>query len=141
MTRPTVFDTLARDPRGSFWLGLPWSAWAPLAESDPQPHQGIYRVRSGRAGLAYIGMSSNLASRVGTLRRSIGAGRGHLHPAGVCIKRSSSGQIEVSWVELTQSRREVYGIEVDLIAAYRAEVGESPHCQWSERQRRQGGLA
>jgi hypothetical protein len=141
MTHPTVLHTLARDPRGSFWYGLSWSTWAPFAESNPRRHQGIYRVRSSRTGLAYIGMSGNLASRIGTLRRSIEAGGGHVHPAGACIKRSSSGRIEVSWVELTESRREVYGIEVDLIAAYRAEVGESPHCQWSERQRRQGGLA
>jgi hypothetical protein len=38
------------------------------------------------------------------------------------------------------SRRELYGIEVELIAAYRAAMHESPHCQWSERLRRQGGV-
>lgn len=126
MIHRDVIQALATDSRGSYWRGLDWSAWASLGDSRPDGVQGIYRVRSGRKGLAYIGMSGNLASRVGTLKRSVDAGGGHFHPAGGCINRNSRGQIEVSWVKLTQSRREVYGIEVDLIAAYRHEMARVP---------------
>lgn len=61
MIRPDVFGALARDPRGSYWRGLSWSEWATFGDSRPTRGQGIYRVRSDSKGLAYIGMSGNLA--------------------------------------------------------------------------------
>lgn len=136
----------AHDPRGPYWQGYEWSEWVPLEDSDlnapKPPHQrGVYRVHCRQQGLAYIGISDNVAARIGTLRRQVYEGVRRGHSAGRCI-REAPGPAYVSWVELDPervSRRELYGIEVELIAAYRAATHQSPHCQWSGGLRREGG--
>jgi hypothetical protein len=129
----------AHNPRGPYWQGYAWSEWSRIEDARPPKQRGVYRVRSGRAGLDYIGISDDLAMRVGILRRCH-QGRSGAHPACRCI-REAPGFVRVSrgtFDEDEVSRRELYGIEVELIAAYRAAIHESPHCQWSERLRREG---
>jgi hypothetical protein len=131
----------AHNPRGPFWQGYRWEPWVRIEAAGREQERGIYRVHSRRRGLDYIGISDNLASRIGTLRRCFAGGQGS-HPACRCV-HEAPGVVRISWVELKPddvSRRELYGIEVELIAAYRAAMHESPHCQWSERLRRQGGV-
>jgi hypothetical protein len=57
---------------------------------------------------------------------------GH-HYAGGCVASHAAGRaVVVSWIELpTIDRRELMGIEVDLIAAYRISTGGSPPCQFA----------
>lgn len=131
----------AHNPQGPYWQGYAWEDWRRIEDARPPRQRGIYRLHSRRRGLDYIGISDSLASRIGILRRCYQGARG-AHPACACV-RDAPGTVQISWVELDPkevSRRELYGIEVELIAAYRAAMHESPHCQWSERLRRQGGV-
>lgn len=125
----------AQTPRGPHWKGYAQSDWVWLDRTDvlePPDAMGVHRVRSRRRGLAYVGMAgrgktSSLRTRIAMLRCTVAGRRGHA--AGRCICRLSRGPIYVSWVALDVDIREVYGIEVDLIAAHRAVMHESPYCQ------------
>ena len=131
----------AHNPQGPFWQGYEWSAWVDLNAARPERAQGIYRVRcQRRRGLLYIGISGNLSARSGKLRRGVIEQRPG-HPASQCV-REQRCHPQISWVVLTREavgvgRRELYGIEAELIAAYRAAFHESPDCQWSGRERRE----
>lgn len=127
----------AHDPQGGHWQGYEWADWLPLPVVSGRivPHcQGVYRVRAlRRPGLLYIGITGSVANRLNSLRRAVAAGTGRGHIAGRAI--SAVGRpVEVSWTELPVSvveRREVFGIEAELIAACRAVMQASPVCQWS----------
>jgi len=126
----------AHDPRGEFWQGYEWSKWEALATAKAPQRQGIYRVLAGRERrLLYIGISGNLYRRLYTLRRGVIQGLKVAHPAVACVRQHWS-VIKVSWVVLEEhetERRELFGIEAELIAAYRSTLHESPTCQWSGR--------
>jgi hypothetical protein len=130
----------AHDPSGEFWQGYRWSSWEVLADARPPKVPGIYRIMANRhRNLLYIGISSNLATRVSTLRRGVMTGRAVTHPAAPCVGSYGPSNIRISWVEIKtdelsgdhEGRRELYGIEAELIASYRAALHESPLCQWS----------
>jgi hypothetical protein len=56
------------------------------------------------------------------------------HIAGACVQAhvDQGWVIEVSWVATAEvGKRERLGLEVDLIAAYRRVMGESPTCQFA----------
>jgi len=98
--------------------------------------RGIYRLRcTGLQGLAYIGISLNLRSRLGGLRRGLSNAPDYLgHSAAGClaeIQRRHHAKIEVSFVTIEGTKlRELKGREVDLIAAHRDAVKKSPPCQF-----------
>jgi hypothetical protein len=101
---------------------------------------GIYQVRiAGQPELIYVGISKNLRMRIGNLRRGAG------HSAAPCLAahRSRGHAVEISWAPVTASqmnvrhpddqeevKRELFGIETDLIAACRRLFGHSPACQF-----------
>jgi hypothetical protein len=136
------------DSQGPRWGGRRWSEWCSLDEAtvarvalapvDP----GIYRLRcAGEPGLIYIGQSgSSLRGRLRQLVRGIrnvSAPNQHVpHFAAPCVRQhiDRSLTIEVSWIVLPPNqvdKRERFGIECDLMAAYRRSGGMSPTCQFS----------
>jgi hypothetical protein len=52
------------DPLSPTWCGYEWTPWRPLASPDAPAASGVYRVRFGRRGLAYVGQSRNLKARL-----------------------------------------------------------------------------
>jgi hypothetical protein len=127
------------DPRDPRWCGLAWSEWHPLdgtAESGlVPPEAGLYRLRCrGRAELIYVGISDRLRSRLGGLRRARHRPldyQGHSAAACVAAFEQRHEVVEVSWAPAGGTgRRELMGMEVDLIAACRARYGQSPACQF-----------
>jgi hypothetical protein len=135
-------ERIQSDPRGRRWGGLDWSEWYSLAKtgdgSGLVPREmGIYRVRrTGDPELIYVGISDTLRQRISGLRNNSG------HSAADCVAahRNPGHDIEVSWATVGQmyidgriseehERRELLGLEVDLIAACRWLFGHSPACQ------------
>jgi hypothetical protein len=122
------------DPQGPGWGGLVWSSWFHLDTDARIPRAaGIYRLRClGRRGLIYIGISVRLSGRLGGLRRARSRPdkRGH-YAAGCVAGHEARGEVvEVSWAIVEdKDRRELMGLEVDLIAAHRKHFG-SPACQF-----------
>lgn len=132
-------STPSKNPESDRWQSHDWATWRLLdgATSATIPTvQGIYRLRcAGLEGLAYIGISLNLRSRLGGLRRGLGHPPHHVgHSAAGCLaelQRRHRAQIEVSFVTMEgTSLTELKGREVDLIAAHRAAVKKSPPCQF-----------
>lgn len=131
-----------RDPQGPRWSGLEWSGWHRLDDTAAPglvPREaGIYRLRcQGRPELIYVGISDELSRRLGGLRRARcnpPSYKGHSAAACVVAIERHVGAVEVSWA-LTgdMGRRELMGLEVDLIAACRARYGDSPACQFHGR--------
>lgn len=134
-----------RHPHSQQWQRHAWEPWHRLDDvltsrsAFPAPReQGIYRLRAHRrVGLLYIGLTGNLRQRLNALATAVE--RAHVggvgfHPAGRCLaQREQRGQtIEVSWVEIPGvDRRELFGIECELIAAYRHEKRRNPECQFA----------
>jgi hypothetical protein len=125
------------EPHDPGWQGKEWSEWFRLEDVRPPAVEGIYRVRLASHGrrLLYIGMSgSSLRGRLGKLRRDVRRGTSREHTAGRVLSAKCGRdprKLWVSWIDLEgEDRREIYGIEVDLIAAYRQVMRESPACQW-----------
>ena len=127
------------DPHSPHWADLAWSLWHHLdttAQRGLVPRKrGIYRLRcKGRSALIYIGISDKLSSRLGGLRRARNHPpryRGHSAAACVVQHEARGAIVEVSRTQLENvSRRELMGLEVDLIAACRARFGDSPACQF-----------
>jgi hypothetical protein len=127
------------DPHSRHWRDLAWSPWHHLdatAKRGFVPRiQGIYRLRcKGRPALIYIGISDKLSFRLGGLRRARTHPpryRGHSAAACVAQHEAQGAVVEVSWAELENvSRRALMGLEVDLIAACRAQFGDTPACQF-----------
>jgi len=124
------------DPQDSLWEGLVWSRWhqldTPGGRAVPS-EAGVYRLRChGDPALIYIGISDRLSSRLGGLRRARGREdkRGHYAAACVAAHEKQGNTIEVSWaIAGDVDRRELMGLEVDLIAAHRKRFG-SPACQF-----------
>jgi hypothetical protein len=128
-------DTHNDDPQDPCWGDLGWSDWYALEKTGdgsglvPQV-QGIYRLRCRRRPeLIYVGMTERgLRSRIARLRRGVG------HSAAACVAehREAGNIVEVSWVTLPElDKRELMGLEVDLIAACRRRFqGRSPACQF-----------
>jgi hypothetical protein len=101
---------------------------------------GIYRVRiAGKPELIYVGISKRLRMRIGNLRR----GAGHSAAPCVAAHRSQGHAVEISWAPVAASqmnvrrpddqeevKRELLGLEIDLIAAFRRLFGHSPACQF-----------
>jgi len=48
----------------------------------------------------------------------------------VAEHRSQGDVVEISWATVNDERRELIGLEVDLIAACRRMFGQSPACQF-----------
>ena len=127
------------DPQSPGWENLAWSPWQHLdatAEYGLVPRkQGVYRLRcKGHPALVYVGISDRLSSRLGGLRRARSRPphyRGHSAAACVADHEAQGKVVEVSWAVLEDlDRRELMGIEVDLIAACRRRFRESPACQF-----------
>ncbi|MGO9077954.1 MAG: hypothetical protein ACLQDY_02780 [Streptosporangiaceae bacterium] len=125
------------------WHDLRWSAWVPVEDIERVPaKRGIYRLRcqSSKDKLIYVGISDRLSSRLNGLRRALPRARQHMddqtyvgHSAARCVvQHQDRGEsVEVSWAEIAGiDRRELMGLEVDLIAACRAAYGHSPACQF-----------
>ncbi len=102
---------------------------------------GIYRVRcADRPRLVYIGQSGrSLRTRLRQLRdgmRGAAAGKRQNTPhfAASCVADHAARgwTVEVSWIALpTVDKRERFGIECDLIAAYRRSEKANPTCQFA----------
>jgi hypothetical protein len=89
------------DPRDPRWCGLAWSEWHPL---DGTAESGLVPPEAG-------------------LYRLRCRGRAELIYVGISDR--------VSWAPAGGTgRRELMGMEVDLIAACRARYGQSPACQF-----------
>lgn len=126
------------DPRSDAWQAVAWEPWIALKEAASNRgtiprKQGIYRLRSRRGkGLLYIGISVHLAQRLHGLARAIHRTDHVGHYAGGCVARAAGPDVEVSWVVRARvSKRALLGQEVDLIAAYRTTIGQSPRCQFA----------
>jgi hypothetical protein len=126
------------DPQDAHWQGLNWTCWKQLDEAfrdrGAVPRaSGVYRLRaSGCPGLIYLGISDQLSSRLGGLRRARHRPDRKGHSAAACVAAyEAAGKIvSVSWVTVTDmKRRDLMGLEVDLIAAHRQNF-ESPACQF-----------
>ncbi len=125
-------ERILDDPRSPHWGGLEWSEWYPLDSTGggiglvPRG-TGIYRLqRADHPELIYVGVSDRLRTRISNLRNGAG------HSAAPCVAkhRSRGDAIEVSWAIVNDERRELFGLEVDLIAACRRLFGQSPACQF-----------
>ena len=135
-------ERIQADPRDPHWGGLEWSEWHPLVNTGNGKglipgNRGIYRLqRVGLPEVIYVGISDQLRSRISSLRNGAG------HSAAPCVAALGRGHIiEVSWATVSrmsteqpvspeQERRELLGLEVDLIAACRRCFGQSPACQF-----------
>jgi len=119
---------------------------AKLLGTERPTGPGLYRLRThGRRGLLYIGQTGlSLARRLEQQRRGgrIAAGLLHHNPSrrllhvGTVIGAlwNDGRAVHFSYVELPEEpdlpMPERRGLEVDLIAAYRATMGRSPDCQF-----------
>jgi len=141
------------DVQGNHWEGHNWSQWHTLdsgiaSRSVKAPDvPGLYRLRcAGQVGLIYIGETgSSLRGRFHQLRKAMeyaGQGKysrqgkvgGPPHVAGGCVLRHKLAGflIEVSWFDGSGlDRREIKGIECELIAAYRKTKRQNPACQFA----------
>jgi hypothetical protein len=124
------------DPLGPRWGGLSWSDWHELdavaARGLVPRDAGAYRLRCG-GRVIYVGISDRLGSRLGGLRRARGHPEHRGHSAAGCVAgfERRGEAVEVSWALAGDiDRRELMGLEVDLIAGCRAWYGESPACQF-----------
>src|SRR5262249_38679769 len=124
-----------QDPR---WQNLEWTCWKQLDEAfrprDSIPRAaGVYRLRASDCpGLIYIGISDRLRFRLGGLRRARHRADKKGHSAAACVAAyEEAGKIVfVSWATVgDMGRRDLMGLEVDLIAAHRRRFG-SPACQF-----------
>jgi hypothetical protein len=126
------------DPQDPRWRGLEWTSWKQLDEAFrvraaiPRA-AGVYRLRASDCpGLIYIGISDRLSSRLGGLRRARYRADKKGHSAAACVAaHEAAGKIvSVSWATVgDMDRRDLMGLEVDLIAAHRQNSG-SPACQF-----------
>ena len=126
------------DPQDPHWRGLDWTCWKQLDEAfrdrGAVPRaSGVYRLRaSGCPGLIYIGISDRLSSRLGGLRRARYRPDKKGHSAAACVAAYEAADkiVSVSWATVTDmDRRDLMGLEADLIAAHRQNFG-SPACQF-----------
>jgi hypothetical protein len=126
------------DPQDPRWWGLEWTGWQQLDQAfqarDAIPRAaGVYRLRARDCpGLIYIGISDRLSSRLGGLRRARYRVDKKGHSAAACVAAyEKAGKIvSVSWATVRDiDRRDLIGLEVDLIAAHRRRLG-SPACQF-----------
>ena len=141
----------AHNPQWGYWQGYEWSPWHRIdGESgqnivyakgrNPAPEiPGLYRIRCTRhAGLEYIGMSAtSLRARLYTCWLSAvhleSGGNATRHPYSEhLVAHARSGrQVSVSWTALDGlDKVELFGIECELIAAYRATRGRNPAHQF-----------
>jgi hypothetical protein len=125
------------DPLSERWQKIAWTPWVDLSQAASTRgaiprEQGLYRVRKRDAQqLLYIGKSIRLAARLQGLERAIHR-KDHIgHYAGGCIWRAARSSVQVSWMVMPGAVRNVLGREVDLIAAYRKMMGDSPRCQFA----------
>ena len=125
------------DPLSERWQHIAWTPWVDLSQAASTRgaiprDQGLYRVRKrGAQELLYIGKSIRLAARIQGLARAI-RNEDHIgHYAGGCVWRAARSNAQVSWMVMPGPVRNVLGREIDLIAAYRKVMGDSPHCQFA----------
>ena len=107
-----------RKPLARDWMSLDWSESYRLAQrldADP-PDTGVYRIwyEEQDSALAYIGESSNIASRLYNHEQTFG-------------EDALFAYAERSDLDASHKREE---IETDLIGAYYLEVGEAPLAQF-----------
>jgi len=107
-----------REPLARDWMSLDWSEPFRLAErldADP-PNTGVYRIwyEGQDSTLAYIGESSNIASRLYNHEQTFG-------------EDALFAYAERSDLDASHKREEV---ETDLIGAYYLDVGEAPLAQF-----------
>lgn len=143
-----VSGAIHETPDGSFWAAFGWSDWYPLVEAlccalltCPDHRWVVSDTSSGRTRAdLHIGQTGrSLRGRFGQLRTSTRRAAGGLdarapHVVGACVYQHErrGGVIEVSWVAIPDlEKRERLGREVDLITAYRRDMGESPSCQFA----------
>lgn len=141
------------DVQGIHWEGHVWSRWHTLndaiaSQSAKAPDSpGLYRIRcADQATLIYIGETcKSLRGRFRQLRKAMEYARqgkyssqgkvgGPPHVAGGCVLRHAlaGASIEISWVDGSGlDRREIMGIECELIAAYRKTRRQNPVCQFA----------
>ncbi len=111
---------LSGAPDAADWMGLPWSAWAPLTAvglNGAPGGAGVYRIGDG-TGPLYIGQSGALVARL----------RGHARAAGW------PGPVSYSLVHFPAGHTSTQLLEVenDLIAGYFAHTGHAPAMQFGQ---------
>lgn len=118
-----VFGPLDRQVTARDWLGLTWSPWTLSGDAAPPSGIGLYRIRRHLSRhLSYVGQ--------GHIRERI---RSHLSKAAIADHRQAlhfSAPIDLSWVELTLSKRQLLEVENDAIASHRLVAEVAPHAQF-----------
>ena len=139
--------------QGIFWEEHEWSQWygldSAIALRDAKAPEvpGLYRIRcANQEGLIYIGETGkSIRGRFRQLQKAmeyaeqgkyarLGKIGGPPHVAGGCVwnHRRAGFDIEVSWFDGSAfERREIKGIECELIAAHRKTEHRSPACQFA----------
>ena len=105
------------------WIGLDWSAWTPVSDLRSTLGTGVYRIRArGADDLLYIGQG-RITQRI----------RSHIAKSRRADQRQGplfSQSLEVSWIALNFSTRELLEIENDAIASHRLMRGMAPAAQF-----------
>ena len=139
--------------QGIFWEEHEWSQWygldSAIALRDAKAPEvpGLYRIRcANQEGLIYIGETGkSIRGRFRQLQKAmeyaeqgkyarLGKIGGPPHVAGGCVwnHKRAGFDIEVSWLDGSAfDRREIKGIECELIAAHRKSEHRSPACQFA----------
>lgn len=148
-------DNVSFDPdvQGIRWEGHLWSQWYTLGDAiasyaaKAPDSPGLYRIQcADQTGLIYIGQTGkSLRGRFRQLRKAMeyasqgkysnqGRVGGPPHVAGGCVlKHALAGSpVEISWATCSGlDKREIMGIECELIAAFRKTQKRNPACQFS----------
>lgn len=105
------------------WVGLGWSEWTPVSDLRSTLGTGVYRIRTrGAEDLLYVGQG-RITQRI----------RSHTAKSRRANQRQGplfSQSLEVSWVTLDCSTRELLEIENDAIASHRHTRGAAPTAQF-----------
>jgi len=118
-----VLGPLDREVTASDWLGLTWSSWASSDNAVLPTGVGLYRIRRHEShDLSYVGQ--------GRIRERI---RSHLAKAAIEDHRQAlhfAKPLDLSWVELNLSKRQLLEVENDAIAGHRLVAEVAPHAQF-----------
>lgn len=118
-----VLGPLDSEVTSGDWLGLTWSSWVLSDDAGLPSGVGIYRIRRHQSReLSYVGQ--------GRIRERI---RSHLAKAAIADHRQAlhfSRPLDLSWVELKFSKRQLLEVENDAIASHRLAAEVAPHAQF-----------
>lgn len=154
------FDHIpGHDPQGTYWQGYEWSSWYAFSDlvaarvwkqvvsandlATFLETAGLYRlrIRRSKGRLLYIGQTgrgvhSRLRGHMSAVKRVTGAlpkSRRGNRPFARRLAAALEGgtSVQASWTPLAGlTKPDRLGVEAELIAAYRATVGENPTLQF-----------